>query len=63
MDAPSTRPVHGLVVGIDSAAATATVAWPSADGPVSRPITVEQTRGFVAPQERLRATGYAPRRS
>ena len=61
MNTPGTRPAYRLFVGIDIAAATATVAWQPPEGAVSRPITVEQTpRGFAALQERLRATGHAP---
>src|SRR4051794_13475979 len=61
MDASETTPGYRLVVGVDIAAATATVAWRSPDGPVRRPITIEQTpRGFAVLRERLRATGSAP---
>jgi transposase len=61
MDASEMTPAYRLFVGVDIAAATATVAWRSPEGPVSRPITIDQTpRGFAVLQERLRATGSAP---
>ena len=62
MDASETRPGYRLFVGVDIAAATATVAWRSVGGPVGRPIRIEQTsRGFAVLQERLRTAGHAPR--
>ncbi len=56
-----TRPSYGLFVGVDIAAATATVAWQAPGAPVNRPVTIEQTpAGFAALQQRLLATGRAP---
>ena len=54
------RPVsYRLFVGVDIAAATATVAWPSPGLRVSRPITIDQTpQGFTALGQRLLASGH-----
>ncbi len=53
-------PYH-LFVGVDIAAATATVAWLVPGGAPARPITIEQTpAGFAALERRLLATGHAP---
>lgn len=52
---------YQLFVGVDIAAATATVAWQTAGVPGPKPLTIEQSpRGFAALQRRLRATGHAP---
>ena len=61
MRSAGTRPSYQLFVGVDIAAATATVAWQAPGMSVSRPLTIEQTpAGFAALQQRLLATGYAP---
>ncbi len=61
MRSAGTRPSYQLFVGVDIAAATATVAWQAPGTAVSRPLTIEQTpAGFAALQQRLLATGYAP---
>jgi transposase len=50
-----------LVVGVDIAAATATVAWVTPGTKSSRPFTIAQTpQGFAQLHARLSATGYAP---
>ncbi len=60
MPETASRP-HKLFVGVDIAAATATAAWQTPDGDVSRPFTLEQTpRGFTLLQQRLLAFGYVP---
>jgi len=52
---------HKLFVGVDIAAATATVAWVTPGAKSSRSFTIAQTpQGFAALRERLGATGYAP---
>ena len=52
---------YQLFVGVDIAAATATVAWLVPGGAPARPITIEQTpAGFAALERRLLATGHAP---
>lgn len=52
---------HTLYVGVDVAAATATVAWLTTDGSPGAPFTVAQTiHGYATLHERLRATGTAP---
>ncbi len=52
---------HKLFVGVDIAAATATVAWQTPGGAISRPLTIQQTpQGFTLLQQRLLAFGYAP---
>lgn len=54
-------PVYQLFVGIDIAAATATVAWTGPDQPAMRPFTVEQTSaGTSALLTRLAATQLDP---
>ncbi len=58
---PASSGAYKLFVGIDIAAATATVAWLTRGGAVSRPVTIEQTpHGFLVLQQRLAALGYAP---
>jgi len=53
-------PVYRLFVGVDIAAATATVAWRLPGAPITRPITLEQTpSGFAQLHARLQATGIA----
>ena len=52
---------HKLFVGVDIAAATATVAWQTPGGPVARPLTIDQTpQGYTRLQQRLLALGYPP---
>ncbi len=66
MPDPPDRPVsYRLFVGVDIAAATATVAWQSPGLRVSRPITIDQTpQGFTAlgPGLCQSPAGSAPRR-
>jgi transposase len=50
-----------LFVGVDIAAATATVAWRRPGAPITRPITIDQTPSGIAQlHTRLQATGIAP---
>jgi transposase len=52
---------HKLFVGVDIAAATATVAWCEAGAKPSRPFTIAQTpHGFTELHACLGTTGYAP---
>jgi transposase len=52
---------HKLFVGVDIAAATATVAWCEPGTKPSRPFTIAQTpHGFAELHARLHTTGYAP---
>ena len=52
---------HKLFVGVDSAAASVTLAWLTPGAPVSRPLTLEQTpAGFAKLQQHLTALGYQP---
>ena len=52
---------HKLFVGIDVAATSATVAWLTPGGTVSRPVTIDQTpAGFAKLQQQLTALGYHP---
>jgi transposase len=52
---------YGLFVGVDVAAATATVAWLLPGTPLSRAITIPQTvAGLTSLQTQLSATGIAP---
>lgn len=61
MSATPTLPTYRLFVGVDIAAATATVAWLQPGGSPTRAITLEQTgAGLAALQTRLQATGIAP---
>ncbi len=56
-----TLPPPKLFVGVDIAAATATVAWMTPGAKPSRSFTIAQTpQGFAALRERLGVTGYAP---
>jgi transposase len=59
MDATPSPPK--LFVGVDIAAATATVAWVTPGTKPSRSFTIAQTpHGFTELQQRLAATGYVP---
>jgi transposase len=61
MAAPLPSPVYRLFVGVDIAAATATVAWQLPGASITRPITIDQTPGGIAQLlSRLQATGIAP---
>jgi transposase len=61
MAAPLPSPSYRLFVGVDIAAATATVAWLLPGAPITHPITIEQTpSGIATLQARLQATGIAP---
>jgi transposase len=61
MEAREGTPCYQRFVGVDIAAATATVAWQAAGGPAIRPCTIAQSRhGFAALERRLRATPPAP---
>src|ERR1700694_2471821 len=52
---------YELFVGVDIAAATATVAWQTPKQKPSKPLTIEQTPdGFSALQQRLMTTGTTP---
>ena len=52
---------YTLFVGVDSAAASVTVAWLTPGAPVSRSLTLEQTpAGFAQLQQHLTALGYQP---
>jgi len=60
MAAQEPSPVYRLFVGVDIAAATATVAWRLPGAPITRPITIEQTPSGIAQLlSRLQATGIA----
>jgi transposase len=60
MAAPLPSPAYRLFVGVDIAAATATVAWLLPGAPITRPITIEQTPfGIAQLHARLQATGIA----
>ncbi len=55
----SSPPSYDLFVGIDIAAATASVAWKIPDQKVSRALTIDQTpQGFHSLQQRLLATNH-----
>lgn len=57
-------PAYDLFVGIDIAAATATLAWQRHGAPLSRPLTIPQTpAGYAALSARLHATNVAPART
>jgi len=57
-------PAYDLFVGVDIAAATATVAWQRAGAPLSRPLTIPQTpAGYTALSARLQASGVTPART
>ena len=52
---------HTLFVGVDIAATTATIAWTTAHGTHTRPMTIAQTpAGFLLLQQHLLRTGTAP---
>jgi transposase len=52
---------HKLFVGIDVAATSATVAWLTPGGAVSRPVTIDQTpAGYAKLQQQLTTLGYQP---
>jgi transposase len=54
-------PTYDLFVGVDIAAATATVAWQRQGAPLSRPLTIPQTpAGYAALSARLQASGVPP---
>jgi transposase len=53
---------YRLFVGVDIAKASASVAWMTSDRTLSRVITIDQNpQGFRSLQQRLLATGHAPR--
>jgi transposase len=57
---PSPVPSYDLFVGIDIAAATASVAWMTSKQTASRAITIDQTpQGFSLLRQRLLATGHS----
>jgi transposase len=61
MDVSSQLPNYQLFVGVDIAAATATVAWQEPHQKPRKPITVKQTsEGFSSLQQTLLATGAVP---
>jgi transposase len=52
---------YSLFVGVDIAAATATVSWMRPGEKACRPVTIEQTpEGYASLERKLRATGKAP---
>lgn len=52
---------YHLFVGVDIAAATATVAWQAPHQKLGKPMTIEQTpEGFSLVHQRLTKTGRAP---
>ena len=60
MSLPSSPPSYRVVVGVDIAAATATIVTMTG-GTFSRPMTIKNTpQGYAKLQQHLRATGYAP---
>jgi transposase len=60
MAPPLPSPVYRLFVGVDIAAATATVAWQLPGTPITRPITIDQTPSGIAQLlSRLQATTIA----
>jgi transposase len=61
MASPLPAPAYRLFVGVDIAAATATVAWLEPGTPSCRPFTIDQSKaGMTELQARLQATGIAP---
>ncbi len=57
---PPPVPSSALFVGIDLAAATASVAWMTSKQTASRALTIEQTpQGFSLLRQRLLAIGHA----
>lgn len=61
MDVSSHSTRYQLFVGVDIAAATATVAWQEPHKKPKKPITVKQTpEGFSSLSQTLRATGISP---
>jgi transposase len=61
MECPQSPSLYQLFVGVDIAAATATVAGPLPQKNLSKPLTIEQTpSGFASLQHALQATGSAP---
>ncbi len=57
----TTGRAHKLFVGVDIAAASATVAWLTPGSAVSRSFTIDQTpAGFTKLQQHLTALGYQP---
>src|SRR5262249_17153009 len=60
MPAPGPPMGYRLSLGVENAAASATVAWLLPGPPITRPITIEQTPSGIAQlQARLEATGIA----
>lgn len=58
--ASSPEPLYDLFVGIDIAAATASVAWKEPSRKIWRALTIDQTpQGFYTLQQRLLATGHS----
>jgi transposase len=56
---PSSAPCYDLFVGVDIAAATASVVWKAPNQKVSRALTIDQTpQGFHSLQQRLLATDH-----
>jgi transposase len=52
---------YSLFVGVDIAAATATVSWMRRGEKACRPVTIEQTAdGYASLERKLRATGHVP---
>ena len=52
---------YSLFVGVDIAAATATVSWMRPGEKACRPVTIEQTPdGYASLERKLRATGKVP---
>ena len=52
---------YSLFVGVDIAAATATVSWMRRGENACRPVTIEQTAdGYAGLERNLRATGHVP---
>ena len=58
MSSSQSTGVYNLFVGVDIAAATATVSWTRPGEKASRPMTIEQTPdGYASLEQKLRATG------
>ena len=61
MECPQSPSTYQLFVGVDIAAATATVAGPLPQKNLSKPLSIDQTsEGFVSLQQTVLATGMAP---
>jgi len=61
MEHTATEAAYRLFVGVDIAAATATVVWLSMGGKSTRPVQIAQTpQGYADLQTKLQASGISP---